>query len=80
MERKTEQWTISLPPPLSREAMRLAHEESRTKSELVREALRDYIARRGLVLEVRRKLAASLERRGLRGLRDVERAIDEGRF
>lgn len=43
--------TISLPPRLLRDAERLAEQESRTKSELVREALRLYIE----TSDVRRK-------------------------
>ena len=42
--------TISLPPSLLRHAQRVADEESRSKSELMREALRFYIETR----EVRR--------------------------
>jgi Arc/MetJ-type ribon-helix-helix transcriptional regulator len=45
--------TISLPPPLLKEAERIAAEENRSKSELVREALRFYIETR----EVRRVAA-----------------------
>lgn len=45
--------TISLPPPLLEKAERVAEEESRSKSELVREALRFYIESR----EVRRAVA-----------------------
>jgi len=41
--RTTKTWTISLPPKLGREAERTAREENRTKSELVREALRMYL-------------------------------------
>lgn len=48
--------TISLPPPLLKEAERLAKGEHRTKSELLREALRFYIETR----EARR--AAARER------------------
>ena len=48
--------TISLPPPLLRKAQRVAEEENRSKSELLREALRFYIETR----EVRR--AAARER------------------
>lgn len=36
-------WNISLPPDMAEAAERTAREESRTKSELVREALRQYI-------------------------------------
>ena len=43
--------TISLPPPLLRQAEVVAREENRTKSELLREALRFYVATR----EARRK-------------------------
>ena len=43
--------TISLPPPLLEKAERVAEEESRTKSELFREALRFYVETR----EVRKK-------------------------
>ena len=38
--------TISLPPPLLEKAERVAEEESRTKSELFREALRFYVETR----------------------------------
>ena len=38
--------TISLPPPLLKKAEQLAQEENRTKSELVREALRFYVETR----------------------------------
>src|SRR5713226_7366217 len=42
--------TISVPPPLLRRAEQIAREENRTKSELLREALRFYVDTR----EVRR--------------------------
>lgn len=45
--RVTRTWTISLPPKMSRLAQQIAREEHRTKSELVREALRRYVAQRG---------------------------------
>ena len=38
--------TISLPPAFLKDAERLARKERRTKSELVREALRQYIESR----------------------------------
>jgi len=44
--RMTRTWTVSLPPDMSRLAQQLAREEHRTKSELVREALRLYFAQR----------------------------------
>ncbi len=45
--RITRTWTISLPPQMSVQAAALAKTEQRTKSELVREALRLYFAARG---------------------------------
>lgn len=43
MSRTTKIWNISLPPIMAKEAESVAKKESRTKSELVREALRQYI-------------------------------------
>ena len=45
--RTTRTWTISLPPEMSRLAAAAARAEHRTKSELVREALRLYFAQGG---------------------------------
>ncbi len=42
--RTTKVTSLSLPPKLLREAERLARREGRTKSELLREALRRYMA------------------------------------
>lgn len=44
--RVTRTWTISLPPQMSAHAQHLAKQEHRTKSELVREALRFYFSAR----------------------------------
>ncbi len=41
--RITKIWNISLPPDMARAAEKAAKEESRTKSELMREALRQYL-------------------------------------
>ncbi len=41
--RTTITWSISLPPRLGKEAEKAAKEENRTKSELIREALRRYL-------------------------------------
>ena len=46
--------TISLPPPLLKEAERVAKEENRSKSELLREALRFYVETRDLRREAAR--------------------------
>lgn len=45
--RVTKIWNISLPPEMARAAEKIAKVEARTKSELVREALRQYIWGRG---------------------------------
>ena len=50
--RVTRTWTISLPPEMGRLAEALARQEHRTKSELVREALRRYLAERGQPLSL----------------------------
>lgn len=41
--RVTKIWNISLPPDMAEAAEKAAKEESRTKSEFVREALRQYL-------------------------------------
>ena len=55
--------TISLPPSLLREAEAVAREEHRTKSELLREALRFYVETRAVRKETsRERIAPLLER------------------
>jgi metal-responsive CopG/Arc/MetJ family transcriptional regulator len=56
MERTTKQFTISLPPDMAKEVIAAALAESRTMSELFREAFRTYRAQR-----VRTLLAKSVE-------------------
>ncbi|MFQ5976324.1 MAG: CopG family transcriptional regulator [Candidatus Hydrothermarchaeales archaeon] len=43
MSRTTKVWNISLPPDIAKEAEAVAKKEARTKSELVCEALRQYL-------------------------------------
>ena len=52
--------TISLPPPLLKQAEAVAREEHRTKSELVREAIRFYVETRGVRREATRERLAPL--------------------
>ena len=47
--------TNSLPPPLLKKAEAVAHEENRTKSDLLREALRFYVG--NYVFDCRRQSA-----------------------
>lgn len=76
--RTTKTWSISLPPKLEKEAERAAKEENRTKSELIREALRRYLAGRRF-----RKLQAYGAKRarevGVVSEADVERLVHEYR-
>ncbi len=78
MQRHTVQWTISIPPLLSREAVKVAKEEYRTRSELVREALRRYLENRTLD-RIRNKLSRRFQALGIRSEEEIERLIDEGR-
>jgi len=76
--RTTKTWTISLPPKLLREAERAAREEDRTKSELVREALRFYLEERRW-RKLQRKTALQAEALGIRTDEDVDRVVHEVR-
>lgn len=76
--RTTKTWTVSLPPGLVREAERTAREEDRTRSELVREALRAYIEERRW-RKLQRDTAARAAVLGLCSEDDVERLVDAGR-
>jgi Arc/MetJ-type ribon-helix-helix transcriptional regulator len=58
--------TVSLPPDLYRLAMQVAKEEFRSKSELVREALRSYDSRKRLLHQARKQLSRSLRKKGIR--------------
>lgn len=67
--------TISLPPQMSKEIQKLAREEQRTISELIREAFRQYKMNR--VLEAGRREGKKL-RHGKKLTEDeIERLIDE---
>lgn len=76
--RTTQTWTVSLPPNLVRDAERTAKEEDRTKSELVREALRMYIEERRW-RKLQRETAARAQALGLQSEEDVVRLVRAGR-
>ena len=76
--RVTKTWTISLPPKLVREAERTAKEENRTKSELVREALRFYLEERRW-RKLQRATAIRAESLGIRTEEDIDRLVHEVR-
>ena len=71
--------TISLPPGLYREALKMAKAKGMTKSELFREALRRYqreeLEWQDLLAYGRRRAQEA----GIRTEQDVERLIDEAR-
>jgi metal-responsive CopG/Arc/MetJ family transcriptional regulator len=71
--------TVSLPPELYRRAMQVAKQEFRSKSELVREALRTYVSRKQMVHQARKRLSQNLRTNGIESLADIERFVDEGR-
>jgi len=77
MMRTTKLLTISIMPEFLQEIEKVAKEERRTKSELVREALRRYIAAK----ELRRLQGYGLRKARELGLKeeDVQRLVDEYR-
>ena len=69
--------SVSLPDDLSQRTDELASAQGRTRSEVVRDALRGYLWRESW-MEATRGLRASAELAGV-GPEDVERLIDEVR-
>lgn len=69
-------WTISLPPGMEREATQVAKQERRTKSELVREALRVYLATRQWQ-SLQKSASIQARRQGIGSESDVENLIDK---
>jgi Arc/MetJ-type ribon-helix-helix transcriptional regulator len=59
--------------------MAVAKGEFRSKSELVREALRMYVGRKLRVDQAGRQLSRNLRAKGIKTLEDIERFVDEGR-
>lgn len=71
--------TISLPPAFMKDVERAAKKEHRTKSELVREALRQYLARERQWEALRRYGAEAAQTKGVRSEEDVARIVKEYR-
>jgi len=68
--------TVSLPPPLLKKAERVAKQENRTKSELVREALRFYVETRDVRrLASRERLFPVIEQAQERAQREPARSV-----
>ena len=79
MERTTRQFTISLPPDLATQVTQIAKAESRTISELFREAFRAYRAARVRTLLKASQRAGRAKDHMDHQPEDVERLIHEMR-
>jgi CopG family transcriptional regulator / antitoxin EndoAI len=75
--RSTKTLSVTLPPDMLKRAQSIAKKESRTMSELIREALRHY-ERRSWWDEVNEYGRAKAERQGIREA-DVDRLVHEVR-
>jgi metal-responsive CopG/Arc/MetJ family transcriptional regulator len=69
--------SLSLPPDMEKEVQKVAKEEHRTISELLREAFRQYLANRDLATI--RKEGKKVAKRMKLTEADVERIVREGR-
>ena len=76
--RTTKPITVSLPPDLLRETQRVAEEETRTRSDLIRDALRQYLASRRWQ-RLRQWGAETAEHLGLKTEADLQHLLDEVR-
>ncbi|MBI1892498.1 MAG: ribbon-helix-helix protein, CopG family [Candidatus Rokubacteria bacterium] len=76
--RSTKPITISLPADLLREAERVAREEARTRSELIRDALRQYLTSRRWQ-RLRQWGTETAARLGLKSEVDLQRLLDKVR-
>ena len=76
--RETVIWTISLPPQMAERAEALAKLENRSKSELIREALRQYVALREWE-QMQAKAYLRAQTLGITDESKVEQIIDEMR-
>ena len=80
MQRTTRQFTISMPPELAEQISALARAESRTISELFREAFRTYRASRvRALLQESQEIGRQTNPMGYRA-EDVQRLIRETRL
>lgn len=71
--------TVSLPQEMFKKAEKIAREENRTRSELFREALRQYISTRERWQNLRARGGRTAEELGIRSEEDIERLIQEFR-
>ena len=78
MSRVSKVISVSIPPGMAREVQRVAREESRTRSELFREALRQYIATRSRWRALQQYGTRQVKKLGIKES-DIEGLIDEYR-
>lgn len=76
--RTTKPIAVSLPSGLLREMERVAKEETRTRSDLIRDALQQYLASRRWQ-RLRKWGAETAERLGLKTEADLQRLLDKAR-
>lgn len=76
--RTTKPIAVSLPAGLLREMERVAKEETRTRSDLIRDALQQYLASRRWQ-RLRKWGAETAERLGLKTEADLQRLLDKAR-
>ncbi|MGH7236834.1 MAG: CopG family ribbon-helix-helix protein [Nitrospiraceae bacterium] len=76
--RTTKPITVSLPTDLLREAERVARQETRTRSELIRDALKQYLASRRWQ-RLRQWGTETAERLGLKTEDDLQRLLEKMR-
>lgn len=69
-------WSVSLPPQMAQRAEALARRENRSRSELVREALRQYVALREWE-QLQAKASARAQAMGVTDESRVEEIVDE---
>jgi len=76
--RTTKPITVSLPLDLLQETQRVAQEEARTRTDLIRDALRQYLASRRWQ-RLRQWGVETAERLGLKTEADLQRLLDAAR-
>lgn len=77
--RTTKPITVSLPPDLLEETQRAARAEARTRTDLIRDALRQYLASRRWQ-RLRAWGAEAADRLGLKTEADLQRLLDRARL
>jgi len=76
--RTTQPITVSLPLTLLQETQRLAREESRTRTDVIRDALHQYLTSRRWQ-RLRQWGAETADRLGLKSEADLQRLLDDAR-